>query len=69
MNDKQDFISQLATILPTSQLLHESEDLKPYECDALSAYAVVPLAVAIPDNIKNINIIKITNNRPLCLFQ
>ncbi|MFV9614888.1 MAG: FAD-linked oxidase C-terminal domain-containing protein [Gammaproteobacteria bacterium] len=57
MNDKQDFISQLATILPTSQLLHESEDLKPYECDALSAYAVVPLAVAIPDNIKQIRAI------------
>ena len=57
MSNKQDFISQLATILPTSQLLHESEDLKPYECDALSAYAVVPLAVAIPDNIKQIRAI------------
>ncbi|RKZ58481.1 MAG: FAD-binding oxidoreductase [Gammaproteobacteria bacterium] len=54
MNNKQGFINQLAKILPASQLLHESEDLKPYECDALSAYQVVPLAVAIPENIKQI---------------
>ncbi len=54
MKDKQDFISRLAKILPASQLLHESEDLKPYECDALSAYQIVPLAVAIPENIQQI---------------
>jgi glycolate oxidase len=54
MNDKQDFISQLAKILPANQLLHELEDLKPYECDALSAYQIVPLAVAIPESIKQI---------------
>ncbi len=54
MNDKQSLIEQLVKILPNSQLLHRLEDLKPYECDALSAYQIVPLAVAIPENIKQI---------------
>lgn len=57
MNDKQSLIKQLASLLPDKQLLHELEDLKPYECDALSAYQVVPLAVAIPDNIEQIKAI------------
>ncbi len=54
MIDKQSLIGQLVKILPGSQLLHRLEDLKPYECDALSAYQVVPLAVAIPENIKQV---------------
>ncbi len=54
MVDKQSLIEQLVKILPGSQLLHRLEDLKPYECDALSAYQIVPLAVAIPESIKQI---------------
>ena len=54
MNDKQNLIRQLAKILPGNLLLHRQEDLKPYECDALSAYQVVPLAVAIPETIEQI---------------
>jgi len=54
MSDKQNLIAQLARILPGSQLLHKLEDLKPYECDGLSAYQVIPLAVAIPENINQI---------------
>ena len=57
MKNKQNFINQLTAILPDNQLLHQAEDLKPYECDALSAYQRVPLAVAIPDNIKQIKAI------------
>lgn len=57
MNDKQHFIKQLAKTLPADQLLYELEDLKPYECDALSAYHAIPLAVAIPDNIDQIKAI------------
>lgn len=57
MKNKQNFINQLTAILPDNQLLHQAEDLKPYECDALSAYQRVPLAVAIPDNIKQIKVI------------
>ncbi len=57
MNDKQDFIKRLAKILPADQLLYELEDLKPYECDALSAYHAIPLAVALPDNIAQLKAI------------
>ncbi len=54
MKDKQNIIDQLSKVLSGSQLLYRLEDLKPYECDALSAYQVVPLAVAIPDSIEQI---------------
>jgi len=47
-------IKKLAKILPGKQLLYKSEDLKPYECDALSAYQVVPVAVVLPENISQI---------------
>ncbi|RKZ63784.1 MAG: FAD-binding oxidoreductase, partial [Gammaproteobacteria bacterium] len=52
--NKQNLIRQLAKILPGDQLLHSLEDLKPYECDALSAYQIVPLAVTIPESIEQI---------------
>jgi glycolate oxidase len=51
------FVKQLAAILPPHLLLHEVEDLKPYECDALSAYQALPLAVAIPETIEQIKTI------------
>ncbi len=61
MNNKQKLIDKLAHAFPAKkshhQLLHEIEDLKPYECDALSAYQAVPLAVAIPDEIEQIKLI------------
>jgi len=57
MNNKKHLIKQLIKVLPTDQLLYSLEDLKPYECDALSAYHAIPLAVALPDNIKQIKAI------------
>ncbi len=47
--DKADLIRRLRTILPAASLLHEPEDLRPYECDGLSAYRQLPLVVALPD--------------------
>jgi len=38
----------LARVLPPGSVLVEREDLRPYECDGLSAYRATPLAVAIP---------------------
>jgi len=58
---RQKIISLLAAIFPdnaaSQQLLFETEDLRPYECDALSAYQMMPLAVAIPDSIEQIKAI------------
>jgi len=52
-----EIIDQLRKILPSDQLLYELEDLKPYECDALSAYHAIPLAVALPDTIEQLKTI------------
>jgi len=40
----------LRAILPASSVLFEHEDVKPYECDGLSAYRQVPMVVALPEN-------------------
>ena len=48
--DRPGLLADLAGILPPEGLLVDHEDLKPYECDGLSAYRRVPLAVALPEN-------------------
>ena len=39
----------LRSFLPGSAVLWEHEDVKPYECDGLSAYRQVPMVVALPE--------------------
>jgi len=46
--DRAALLAGLAQILPADAVLHETEALKPYECDGLSAYRRLPLAVALP---------------------
>jgi glycolate oxidase len=53
-NKKQFVIDKLEKILPKGQFLSALEDMKPYECDALSAYHAIPLAVALPDSIEQL---------------
>ncbi|MCF8199482.1 MAG: FAD-binding protein [Sulfuritalea sp.] len=43
-------LADLAAILPPGALLSADEDLKPYECDGLTAYRCLPWAVALPQN-------------------
>lgn len=47
--DRDRLIEELARFLPATHLLHHVEDLTPYECDGLSAYRTVPLAVVLAD--------------------
>ncbi len=47
--NKPDLIKQLQTILPNDAVLFEQEDLKPFECDGLSAYRQVPMVVVLPE--------------------
>jgi len=47
-------IDALRQIVPASSLLYEKEDLKPYECDGLSAYRAIPLVVALPETIEQV---------------
>ncbi len=47
---QREMVQALRAILPDSALLFEHEDVKPYECDGLSAYRQVPMIVALPEN-------------------
>ncbi len=44
---RQRLLAELARIVPAAALLSSDEDLKPYECDGLSAYHRMPLAVVL----------------------
>lgn len=44
----QELVNQLRSFLPHDAVLHETEDLKPYECDGLSAYRQLPMIVVLP---------------------
>ncbi len=48
------FIARLRMQLPEQCVLHQEEDLRPYECDALSAYRQLPLAVVIPETLEQV---------------
>ena len=43
-------VAALSAVLPARNLLWQSEDVAPYECDGLTAYREHPLVVALPGN-------------------
>ncbi len=45
-----ELVKNLRTFLPPEAVLYESEDLKPYECDGLSAYRQMPMIVVLPQS-------------------
>lgn len=47
--DKAQVVDALSRLLPAGALMFEAEDLRPYECDGLSAYRQLPMVVALPD--------------------
>ncbi|RKR07281.1 glycolate oxidase [Kushneria sinocarnis] len=52
--DKAAVTSRLHEVLPHMTLLSEPEDLRPFECDGLSAYRTVPMLVAMPERIEQV---------------
>ena len=50
-------IPQLREQLPAHCVLSHPEELRPYECDALSAYRQLPMAVVIPETAEQIQTI------------
>ena len=46
---QQRVVAALRDFLPESAVLFDHEDVKPYECDGLTAYRQVPMVVALPD--------------------
>ncbi len=51
---KAELVQKLAPVVPENSLLFDTEDLKPYECDGLSAYRQLPLLVILPETIEQI---------------
>ena len=47
--DKHRLLAALARVLPPACLLHDPEDLRPYECDGMAALRQLPLLVALPE--------------------
>ncbi len=48
MRSVNEVIDRLRRVLPPGAILSKPEELKPYECDALTMYRQMPLAVALP---------------------
>jgi glycolate oxidase len=44
----------MLAFLPNTAVLHDPEDLRPYECDGLSAYRQRPLIVVLPETVEQI---------------
>ena len=51
---KQALIDRLTAELPAEAVLHADEDLRPFECDALSAYRQLPMIAVLPDTIEQV---------------
>jgi glycolate oxidase len=43
-----ELVTRLQAFLPPEAVLYEKEDMRPYECDGLSAYRQTPMIVALP---------------------
>ncbi|MBL1432196.1 MAG: FAD-binding protein [Gammaproteobacteria bacterium] len=61
--NKNQLLQELGQILPSDVILHQKEDLTPYECDGLSAFRELPLAVTLPETIDQVTAILTLCNR------
>ncbi len=46
---QREVVAALESFLPRTSILFDHEDVKPYECDGLTAYRQVPMVVALPE--------------------
>jgi glycolate oxidase len=53
-HDRATVVAQLKACVPDLMILHEPEDLRPFECDGLSAYRTPPLLVALPETVEQV---------------
>ncbi len=52
--NKKALLLALQTQVPDLKILHEPEELKPYECDGLSAYRTTPMLVVLPHHLEQV---------------
>ena len=55
--DKVSLLKALTKLLPKDAVLYDDEDLRPYECDGLSAYRHLPMIVVLPGTIEQVQAI------------
>jgi glycolate oxidase len=55
--ERTSFIKELRNILPAQYILSDDEELRPYECDGLSAYRQLPWLVVLPETIEQVQAI------------
>jgi len=51
---RRNITTELRKHLPENCVLTHAEELRPYECDALSAYQQLPMVVVIPDTLEQV---------------
>ena len=62
--DKAALLAELQRTLPDLEILHRGEDLKPYECDGLSAYRTTPMLVVLPERVEQVEtLLKLCHQR------
>ena len=47
---QSDVAKALREVLPAHCVLHDEEDIRPYECDGLAAFRQLPMVVCLPEN-------------------
>jgi len=52
--DREALLKVLAVEIPDLEILHEPDELVPYECDALSVYRTTPMLVALPKRLEQV---------------
>ena len=50
VNRQRDVARALRQVLPAHCVLHDEEDVRPYECDGLAAFRQLPMVVCLPEN-------------------
>lgn len=51
---RADLVRELRGFLPADSVLEREEELRPYECDGLSAYRQIPLLVVLPRTVEEV---------------
>ncbi len=60
---RAEVVAALTPLLPAHALLWQNEDTVPYECDGLTAYRELPLAVALPETEAQLSAVLATCHR------
>jgi len=55
--NKAEILRELGELAPDLDILHRDEDLKPYECDGLSAYRTTPMLVVLPERMEQVEVL------------